>query len=125
MDRLREYFRRHLRFTTGLHVVLAALPLTLVLLFLLGLAGVFVTGQETFYGWLLFLMLAGVAAFYATGAIWGLSLLLYRFTHAVRESWPDRLRMTLIRLNIVGGMLTLVQIGMIIMSFVQKWRIWQ
>lgn len=120
MDRLRDCFRRHPRFTTGLHVVLAALPLTLVLLFLLGLAGVFVTGQETFYGWLLFLMLAGVAAFYATGAIWGLSLLLYRFTHAVRENWPDRLRMTLIRLNIVGGLLTLVQIWLWVQWLVMR-----
>lgn len=124
MDRLRSYFANHPRFTTGLHVILAALPLTLVLLFFLGLVGVYITGKETFYGWLFFLMFAGLAAFYATGAIWLLSLLLYRFTHAVREKWPDGLRMALIRLNIIGEMLTMVQIGMIVMSFVQKWRIW-
>ena len=110
MNRLRSFFAAHPRFTTGLHVVLAALPLTLALLFLLGLAGVFVTGQETFYGWLLFFMFAGVAAFFSTGVIWLLSLLLYRFTHAVRETWPDRLRMALIRLNIIGGLLTMVQL---------------
>lgn len=124
MDCVRSYFTDHPRFTTGLHVVLAALPLTLVVLFILGLVGVFVTGQETFHGWLLFFMFAGVTAFFSTGVIWALSLLLYRFTHAVREKWPDWLRMTLIRLNIIGGILTVVQLWMIFMSFVQKWRIW-
>lgn len=123
MNRLRSFFAAHPRFTTGLHVVLAALPLTLALLFLFGLAGVFVTGQETFYGWLLFFMFAGVAAFFSTGDIWLLSLLLYRFTHAVRETWPDGLRMALIRLNIIGGLLTIVQLWFIIMSVVQNWRI--
>lgn len=123
MNRLRSFFAAHPRFTTVLHVALAALPLTLALLFLLGLAGAFLSGQETFYGWLVVLMYAGVAAFYVTGVIWLLSLLLYRFTHAVREKWSDRLRMALIRLNIVGGLLTIVQIWFIVMSVVQNWRI--
>ena len=110
MNRMRSFFAAHPRFTTGLHVVLAALPLTLALLFLLGLAGIFLAGKETFYDWLVFLSVAGLAAFFSTGVIWLLSLLLYRFTHAVRETWPDGLRMALIRLNIIGGLLTMVQL---------------
>lgn len=120
MNRVRSFLAAHPRFTTGLHVVLAALPLTLALLFLCGLVGVFVTGQETFYGWLLFFMFAGVAAFFSTGAIWLLSLLLYRFTHAVREKWPDKLRMALIRFNILGGFLTVIQIVLIVMILIRK-----
>ena len=119
MKLLKDFFAGHPRFVTALHVLLAALPLTLALLFLFGLVGVFVTGQETFYGWLLFFMFAGVAAFFSTGVIWLLSLLLYRFTHAVRETWPDGLRMALIRLNIIGGFLTFGQVLMLIVWLVE------
>ena len=109
MKLLKDFFAGHPRFATALHVLLAALPLTLALLFLLGLAGIFLAGKETFYDWLVFLSVAGLAAFFSTGVIWLISLLLYRFTHAVREKWPDWLRMMLIRFNIVGGLMAVGQ----------------
>ena len=120
MKLLKDFFAGHPRFATALHVLLAALPLTLALLFLLGLAGIFLAGKETFYGWLLFCMFAGVAAFFSTGVIWLLSLLLYRFTHAVREKWPDKLRMALIRFNILGGFLTVIQVILVVMILIRK-----
>ena len=120
MKLLKDFFAGHPRFATALHVLLAALPLTLALLFLLGLAGIFLAGKETFYDWLVFLSVAGLAAFFSTGVIWLLSLLLYRFTHAVRETWPDGLRMALIRLNIIGGFLTFAQVLMLIVLLVKR-----
>lgn len=110
MRRIRALFAAHPRLTTALHVILAALPTVLTALFILGLAGVYFSGEETFYGVLMLAMYAGVAAFFGTGVFWLLSLLTYRFTHAVREMWPDWLRMGLIRLNIIGGLLTVVQL---------------
>ena len=64
-----------------------------------------------FYGvWLPFMLGALLAIVCFPGVFWLLSLLLYRFTHAVREKWPDELRMALIRLNIAGGLLVIAQL---------------
>lgn len=110
MSRLKGFFAGHPRFTTGLHVTLAVLPsvtlLMMVIVFVLScLPGV------DFYGvWLPFMLGALLAIICFPGVFWLLSLLLYRFTHAVREKWPDKLRMALIRLNIVGGLLAIAQL---------------
>ena len=104
MKRIRDFFAAHPKATTALHVALAVLPASLLALTLLGVAYLVFTLYDAFGLLVMICATAGGLLFFGAGIIsWILSLTLYRFTHAVREKWPDWLRMMLIRFNIFGG----------------------
>lgn len=117
---MRRFFAAHPRLATGLHVVLASLPTALLVLLIAG--GICVV-SGIYSDWsavgIVLCACAGMALLFSTGVFWLLSLLLYRFTAEVREKWPDRLRMRLIRLNIMGGFLTVLQVIVIICCLIE------
>ena len=119
MNRIRDFFAAHPKMTTALHVTLAVTPSIPFALVLIGFLTGFVL-QIDFYAWVSLMAVGMLAFIWITGIFWTLSLLLYRFTHAVRESWPDWLRMTLIRFNIFGGFLTVVQVILIVIWLVKR-----
>ncbi|MBQ2954758.1 MAG: hypothetical protein IJE07_14605 [Clostridia bacterium] len=105
MRRVRDFFSRHPRFATGLHVFLSVAPLALLLLTVIVMTAVCCSGAD-FYAAIPYVFLCILAVFTilcVSGLFLLLALLLYRFTHTAQETWPDRLRMALIRLNIVNG----------------------
>lgn len=120
MSRLKGFFTEHPRFTTGMHVALAVLPTLVLLMMVIVFALSFLPGVD-FYGvWLPFMLGTFLAIVCCPGVFWLLSLLLYRFTHAVREKWPDKLRMALIRFNILGGFLTVIQVILVVLILIRK-----
>lgn len=105
MKRISAFFAAHPRFATGLHVTLSAGPLALLLLFIAVMAVIAVAGLAYYdaVAHMFIVIMAICVVLSCSGLFLLLALLLYRFTERVREHWPDRLRMTLIRLNIVNG----------------------
>ena len=121
MKNVRAFFAAHPRFTTGLHVGLAVTPTALFLICVLGFIYMMFTVYETAFAVvLIFSVGAGYVSLFSTWGVWLLSLLLYRFTHAVREKWSDRLRMTLIRFNIFGGFIVFVHLLLLIVWLVKR-----
>lgn len=121
--RIREFFAARPRMATVLHVVLAVLPVLFMAMLLLGFIYVFVypgaVVGDDFNLVAKFLIGTGGCGFIVGIPCWILSLLLYRFTAAVREAWSDRLRMALIRLNILGAFLAIIEVFMIIMLLIE------
>lgn len=123
MERVRRFYAAHPRFVTALHVILAAVPVILAALLILGFIYVL-----TYEGAIIdddfdllarILIGSGVIGFFVGIPCWILSLLLYRFTQKVRYGWTDWLRMTLIRLNIIGGFLAVIEVLMIILILIE------
>ena len=108
--RIRAFFAAHRKATTALHVTLAVLPAALLAAMLLSFLYLLIAEYEAEGLALLIGALMGYGLFFGVGVFsWILSLYLYRFTHAVREKWPEWLRMMLIRFNIVGGLMAVGQ----------------
>lgn len=109
-ERIRAFFAAHKKVTTALHITLAVLPAAMLAAMLLSFLYLLIAEYEAEGLVLLFGALMGYGLFFGAGVVaWALSLTLYRFTHAVREKWPDWLRMMLIRFNIVGGLMAVGQ----------------
>ena len=118
---MKRFFDAHPKVTTALHVMLAALPTALMLMTVLGVVYLIFTLYEAFDLILLISFGAGYGLFFGAGLVsWALSLLLYRFTHAVRENWPDWLRIMLIRFNIFGGFMAVGQVLIWILLLVRS-----
>lgn len=105
MHRIHDFFSRHTRLATGLHVFLSAAPIASLLLTVIVMSIVRGSGNDFYaaFPYLFLCMMAIFTIFGVSGLFLLLALLLYRFTKAAHETWPDRLRMTFIRLNIVNG----------------------
>lgn len=120
---IREFFTRRPRVATALHVILAALPAILVSLLIIGFIYVMTYGGavvgDEFDLLARILIGTGAVGLFAGIPCWILSLLLYPFTGSVRTGWPERLRMTLIRLNIIGGFLAVMEVLMIILILIE------
>ena len=105
MHRIHDFFSRHPRLATALHVFLSAAPIASLLLTVIIMTVVSCSGNDFYatFPYLFLCMMATFTIFGVSGLFLLLALLLYRFTRTAQEAWPDRLRMALIRLNIVNG----------------------
>ena len=105
MKRLCDFFGRHPRFATAMHVILSAGPLALLLMCIVGIAVISIAGLDFYQAvpCMFILIVVVCAVLSCSGLFLLLALLLYRFTENARSKWPDGLRMALIRLNIING----------------------